>query len=108
MILATAFFATQLIIAVCRTYTEFVGVEFPKIVGMMNAAANTMEFAPMLSILFLAARMRALQHDGQPQAWAQNCMYSATGALCVTTILACIVPLVMGGSMRTNPVTKES
>merc|ERR1719478_2035626 len=37
MILATAFFATQLIIAVCRTYTEFVGVEFPKIVGLMNS-----------------------------------------------------------------------
>jgi len=107
MILATAFFATQLVIAVCRSYTEFKGVEFPKVVGMMNAAANTMEFAPMLSILFLAARMRALQHDGQPQAWAQNCMYASTAALCATTILAIIVPLVMGGSMTTNPTTKE-
>merc|ERR1719199_392406 len=102
MILATAFFATQLIIAVCRTYTEFVGVEFPKIVGLMNSAANTMEFAPMLSILFLAARMRALQHDGQPQVWAQECMYAATWSLCVTTVMACAVPAVMGGTMKFN------
>merc|ERR1719487_586026 len=78
MILAVVFFVTQLVIAVCRSYAEFTGVEFPKVIGMMNAAATTVEFAPMLSILFLAARMRALQHDSQPQAWAQNCMYSAT------------------------------
>jgi len=108
MILATAFFATQLVIAICRSYTEFRGYEFPKIIGMMNAAATTMEFAPMLAILFLAARMRALQHDGQPQAWAQNCMYSATVSLCLTTILAIAVPLLMGGSMSTNPTTRET
>merc|ERR1740138_1874728 len=107
MILATAFFLTQLVIALCRSYTEFRGVELPKIVGMMNGAATSMEFAPMLAILFLAARMRALQHDGQPQSWAQHCMYAATGALCVTTVLACVVPVVMGGTMKTNPVTKE-
>merc|ERR1719253_976893 len=102
------FFATQLVIAICRSYAEFTGVEFPKIVGMMNAAASTVEFAPMLAILFLAARMRALQHDGQPQAWAQNCMYFATFAMCMTTALSIAVPLALGGSMKTNPVTKES
>jgi len=108
MILAVVFFSTQLVIALCRSYGEFTGVEFPKIVGMMNAAATTVEFAPMLAILFLAARMRALQHDGQPQAWAQNCMYSATIAMCLTTLLAMAVPFAMGGTMKTNPVTKES
>jgi hypothetical protein len=101
------FFSTQLVIAGCRSYTEFMGVEFPKIVGMMNAAATTVEFAPMLCILFLAARMRALQHGSQPQAWAQDCMYYSTFALCLTTLLSIAVPLALGGSMKTNPVTKE-
>merc|ERR1719321_2086949 len=108
MILAVLFFCTQLVIAVCRSYTEFTGVEFPKVVGMMHAGSTIVEFAPMLSILFLAARMRALQHDSQPQAWAQNCMYFSTFAMCLTTLLAIAVPLVMGGEMKTNPVTKES
>jgi len=108
MILAVVFFSVQLVIALCRSYTEFTAVEFPKIVGMMNAAATTVEFAPMLSILFLAARMRALQHDSQPQAWAQNCMYFSTFAMCLTTTLAMAVPVVLGGTMKTNPVTKES
>jgi len=108
MILACFFFAIQLIIAISRSYTEYTGVEFPKTMMTMNAASTTVEFAPMLSILFLAARMRALQHDGQPQRWAQDCMYAATYAMCTTTILAIIVPVVMGGTMKTDPVTKEN
>merc|ERR1719316_1235237 len=103
MILAVFFFGIQLVIAVCRSYAEFTGVEFPKTIGVMNGAATTVEFAPMLSILFLAARMRALQHDGQPQKWAQDCMFASTYALITTVILAIAVPLVMGGTMETNP-----
>merc|ERR1719409_2009858 len=87
MILAVVFFLTQLVIAICRSYAEFTGVEFPKIVGMMHAASTTVEFAPQLAILFLAARMRALQHNGQPQAWAQDCMYYGSYARCLTTLL---------------------
>merc|ERR1719487_2737249 len=108
MILASFFFAIQLVIAVCRSYGEYSGVEFPKTTGIMNAAATTVEFAPMLAILFLSARMRALQHDGQPQKWAQDCMYAATYSMCVTTLLAIVVPLVLGGTMKTNPKTRET
>merc|ERR1719316_643653 len=102
IILAIVFFATQLVIAICRSYSEFTRVEFPRTVGVMNGAATTVEFAPMLAIVFLAARMRALQHDGQPQVWAQQCMYAATGAMCMTTLLAILVPLSLGGTMTTN------
>merc|ERR1719313_3117247 len=97
MILATFFFSIQLVIAFCRTYEEFTGVSFPTTSKVMNEAATTVEFAPMLSILFLAARMRALQHDGQPQKWAQECMFAATYAMCLTTLLSIAVPLLMGG-----------
>jgi len=108
MVLAVTFFSTQLVIAICRTYNEFTGVEFPEVVTIMDAAATTVEFAPMLSILFLAARMRALQHDSQPQSWAQQCMFASTIALCFTTLLAIAVPLVLGGTMKRNDLTKET
>lgn len=108
MILATFFFGIQLVIAVCRSYTEYTGKELARMVGVMNAAANTVDFAPMLAIVFLAARMRALQHDGQPQKWAQDCMFAATYALCVTTLLAIAVPLVLQGTVKTDPQTKET
>merc|ERR1719253_1499609 len=112
MILVVVFFMTQLVIALCQTYIEMFGDyyagQFQKIIQVMNAAASTVEFAPMVSIVFLAARMRALQHDGQPQEWAQHCMYAATGALCLTTLLAIVVPYALGGEMkRFSPTTNE-
>jgi hypothetical protein len=108
MIIATLFFCVQLIIAACRTYTEATGTDFARVVSVMNAAATTVEFGPMLCILFLSLRMRALQHDGQPQKWAQDAMFASTGALCVTTLLAILVPLALGGTMVVNPQTKEA
>merc|ERR1719502_1108061 len=74
---------------------------------MMQASAVIVEFAPMLAMLFLAARMRALQHDSRPQEWAHSCMFAATGAFCVTSLLGIMVPLTMGGSLKRNPWTSE-
>jgi hypothetical protein len=108
MILAVTFFLTQLIVAGARSFTEFTGVVTERIVNVMNTAADTVSFAPMLAILYLAARMRALQHDGQPQAWAQNCMYASTVALVVTTALAVAIPLILGGETQTDAKTGQS
>jgi hypothetical protein len=50
----------------------------------------------MLCVLFLAARMRALQMDpigGNPQRWAQRCFYAASYSLIAQTIMAAVVPL---------------
>jgi len=102
MILAVIFFSTQFVVALCRSYLEYTRVEFPQIVGVMHAAAMTMEFAPMLAVLFMTARMQALQYNAQPQEWAQSCMFAATGAMCVTSLLAIMVPASLGGSIKTN------
>jgi hypothetical protein len=107
MILAVAFFLTQLIIAFCRTYEEFKGVAFPRLIETMQSAATTVEYAPMLAILFLCARMRALQHNSQPQKWAQDCMYMATAGMIVTTIIAVILPLSTGATVEVDPQTNE-
>lgn len=58
-----------------------------------NALGSTVKVAPMLAVLFLAARMRAwqLSHGGSPQCWAQDAMYFATGALLVQVFLVLIV-----------------
>merc|ERR1719478_1297742 len=59
----------------------------------------------MLCVLFLGARMRALQMDpvsGNPQRWAQNCFYMCTYALIAQTCVAIFVPLVLGGKVEQN------
>jgi hypothetical protein len=74
----------------------------------MTAAINTTAFAPMLAIVFLAARMRALQHGSQPQKEAQDAMYASTAALVGTTMLAVVVPFFLHGEVKTDPVTNET
>jgi hypothetical protein len=54
------------------------------VLATLQLAENTVKFGPMLAVLFVAARMRALQmsyQKGSPQCWAQDSMYIACGAL---------------------------
>lgn len=58
------------------------------------AAKDSVAFAPMLSVLFLGARMRALQitsNKGAPQGWAQDCMFICVVSVLLQAILGCIV-----------------
>merc|ERR1719473_2058626 len=62
-----------------------------------------MNFAPMLAVLFIGARMRALQMDpvnGNPQKWAQNCFFMCTYAVLAQTLLSIAIPLVMQGEVK--------
>merc|ERR1719482_1612246 len=113
MTLSCAFFICYLMLAISKTYTQFTGgstgtiSKFEKVVTM---AANTMGLAPMLCVLFLGTRMRALHMDpvnGNPQRWAQNCFYVATYSLIFQTCVAIFVPLVLGGEVK-NRVDKKS
>merc|ERR1719247_3759679 len=65
-----------------------------------------MNFAPMLSVLFIGARMRALQMDpvnGAPQKWAQNCFYMCTYATLAQVLISIAVTLVLSGTSEPNP-----
>jgi len=98
MLMSVGFFAVYLFVAASKSFTELTGRSTAKLEQVMLGAARTMEFAPMLCILFLAARMRALQMDpvnGAPQKWAQACFYMCTCAVIVQTCLAIAVPLVI-------------
>merc|ERR1719478_1657582 len=69
-----------------------------------------MFFAPMLAVLFIGARMRALQMDpvnGAPQKWAQNCFFMCTYALLVQTCLTIAIPVVLGGTAKKVEPTAE-
>merc|ERR1719393_574602 len=103
MILTVGFFLTQLVVMLCQCYTDARGIDYfaghiHKITQVMNNTSTTLEFSPMAAIVFLAARMRALQHDSEPQAWAQQAMYAATASLACTTMLAVFVPLLLQSS----------
>merc|ERR1719408_933740 len=101
--LTVMFFIVYAGVAVLRTFAQLTGSRNAKIEGVLLASSSTMNFAPMLSILFLAARMRALQMDsvnGAPQSWAQSCFYMCAYALMFQCIFAIAVPIVLGGKMK--------
>jgi hypothetical protein len=107
MILSITFFLVYFLVAVSRTYSQFAGgnLSVSKFEQVMLRAADTLAMAPMLSVLFLGARMRALQMDpvgGNPQRWAQNCFYACTYCLVCQTVLACVVPLFLSGKVVKN------
>lgn len=108
MIIAVIFFITQLVIAICRSITEFTGYDTALLAGMMHAGSSTVEFGPMLCILCVAAQMRASEHDGQPQEWAIFCMYVATATLGLTTLFSFLVPVALGGVMTVDLKTRHA
>merc|ERR1719272_2722222 len=97
MNLTFQFFGVYLAIAITRTVVQLMGSSpfLTKLEGLLTLAKYTVNFAPMLCILFVGARMRALQMDpkhGNPQKWAQNCFYLCAYSVLVQTLLVILMP----------------
>jgi hypothetical protein len=103
MILSCQYFIVYGLIQFARTYTQMSDKRMTKCENALLTATNSMNFAPMLAVLFVAARMRALQMDpvnGNPQKWAQTCFFLCTYAVLVQTCLAIMIPLVLQGQAK--------
>jgi hypothetical protein len=105
MNLSTQYFAVYLAIALIKTYHDFnPSTEMSsKLQGTLIMCQNTVNFAPMLCILFIGARMRALSMDpisGNPQKWAQNCFYLCTYSVMVQVLMLLAIPLVLDGKLK--------
>jgi len=112
MILACQFFLVYGGIQVARTWTQVTGMMMEggimpnftsKVENALMTATKSMNFAPMLAVLFIGARMRALNMDpvnGNPQKWAQNCFFMCTYALLAQTCFSVAVPVVLQGEVK--------
>jgi len=103
MILSCQFFCVYAGVQFARSFTQLTGAKTTNFENAMLTAANAMNFAPMLAVLFLGARMRALQMDpvhGHPQRWAQNCFFMCTYAVLAQTLVSLAVPLVLRGDAK--------
>jgi hypothetical protein len=104
--LACQYFLVYGGIQVAKTWTQFTSIAAnftSKAENALMTATASMNFAPMLAVLFIGARMRALNMDpinGNPQKWAQNCFYMCTYALLAQTIFSVAVPLVLQGNVK--------
>merc|ERR1719321_2092404 len=89
MDLTFQFFIVYTLIAIFRTVQQFVLIGKPMpILRCLEACCDEMFYAPMLCVLFLGTRMRAIQLSqgqtekyGLPQPWVQKMMYTCTYAV---------------------------
>merc|ERR1719456_1398813 len=81
--LTVQFFTVYLGLWIAQTAKDFLGMQLPLVTQLMQNAKATISFCPMLAILFVGTRMRALMitnNKGAPQGWVQDGMYMATWA----------------------------
>merc|ERR1719281_529022 len=94
--LTVQFFTVYSLIWIAATVKEFTGWEWHFITNSMENAKGTIAFCPMLSILFVATRMRAMtltKWRGAPQGWAQDGMYMATWAILLQFLMVLLIPI---------------
>jgi len=111
--LTTQFFCVYLLIAVSKTVVEVSGPSLflTKLQGVLTLAKYTQNFVPMLSILFIGARMRALQMDplnGSPQWWAQYCFYGCTFSVLLQTVFLILIPFITTCECKQGAVEGDS
>eukprot|EP00397_Hematodinium_sp_SG-2012_P027888 GEMP01029334.1.p1 GENE.GEMP01029334.1~~GEMP01029334.1.p1 ORF type:complete len:471 (+),score=103.81 GEMP01029334.1:135-1547(+) len=96
--LCIQFFTIYLALTVVRMYIQYAGssASLSKLESSLSLSGTTVNMAPMLCILFIGARMRALQLDakfGSPQPWAQNAFFVCVYSVMIQAILCVAMPL---------------
>jgi len=69
--------------------------------NLFNAASVALSFAPLLCILFIATRMRALQithQQGNPPSWTQDCFYLCSFATSLQVACCLALPVFLGAA----------
>merc|ERR1719316_1709053 len=94
-------------IAILRVVADFQGANVMSwaIYEALLQATLTVNYAPMLAIMFLACRMRVLWltlQKGNPPIWVQGWMYGCTYAVLAMTLVALVVPLLFGVKVPMN------
>jgi len=106
--LTVQYFVVYTAVAIVRTYNELNNkAPLNQALTILQAACTTVNYAPMLSVLFLGTRMRALQlsggkpdEHGLPQDWVKMAMQSCAWSVLVQTVMVVCVPLVLGGTPK--------
>merc|ERR1719453_1568637 len=97
--LAFQYFLIYLLLWIFHTVEDFTQLELTKAKEAIESAKSTVQFAPMLAVLFIATRMRALQmtdNKGAPQGWVQDGMYLATWSIMLQFMMCLIMPFFLG------------
>merc|ERR550514_1934992 len=113
MNLTIQYFFVVLMLFITQTYSEISRQSLPAVTRTLEAAEATVKFCPMLAVLFVGTRMRALQlsqQKGSPQCWAQDGMFLSSYSVLLQLLMCLLLGAVYRNSMEMdedgNPVVK--
>jgi len=84
---------------------EYEEIEMTMLRDTAISAGISLGLAPLLCILFVATRMRALQitqQQGDPPGWAQDCMVIAVFATCTQAACCLLMPIFIGSACKVD------
>jgi len=93
-ILSALYFVVFAMVWAAHTYEDLVGAEESRFRRVALCMGATVQTSPMVAVVFLVARMRALQLDpplGIPPRWAQFCFIAVTAAAYLETIMSAYI-----------------
>merc|ERR1719310_1677918 len=110
MNLSLQYFILYTVLALVRTANQFTGFKYVGIQKIIETGCSTVTYAPMLCVLFLGARMRAIQlSQGEtekyqlPQPWVQSAMVISSTAVSIQVVLVVLVGVFTGvGKVNTD------
>merc|ERR1719399_1892084 len=110
--LTIQYMAVYTALALCRTAMDLFNLKYENfpIQDILKTATLTVNFAPMLAVLFLACRMRVTwltQGKGNPPEYVQAAMYCSTYAVLAMTLCVCVIPVFTGKVMKVDPKTGD-
>merc|ERR1719428_1223160 len=110
--LTIQYFIVYTALALGRTAAKSLGVDYGKtpVLDILKTATYTVNYAPMLAILFLACRMRVTwltQGKGNPPVYVQTAMYCCTYAVLLLTLCVCVIPIFTGKVINVDPKTGD-
>ena len=103
--LTVQLFFVYMLIRVAVTREEVMGWDWHFIKNPMETAAGTVTFCPMLAILFVGVRMRALRltnNWGAPQGYVQDGMHFAIWVIFIQFPMVCLMHLHLGGPIESS------
>jgi len=101
--LTLQYFVIYTALFIVKTVNNLRDTKMTGLQTMLETACTTVTYAPMLSVLFVGTRMRAIQLSqgqtekyGIPQRWVQAAMYYCANAVLAQVVLVMLIPVVTG------------
>mmetsp|Transcript_47089 Transcript_47089/g.86336 ORF Transcript_47089/g.86336 Transcript_47089/m.86336 type:complete len:1006 (-) Transcript_47089:112-3129(-) len=106
LILEAVFFSVHGLMWLNAVFRDLLDINWRLFRDTLLAASVSLSFAPLLGLLYVGARVRALQitqQEGSPQWWEQVCVYLTVAAVIVQLLCCLCLPIFSGVAASVDP-----